>query len=44
MKMSCSYLDKQDFHGGTVDKNQPANAGYMGSIPDPGQFHMLWGN
>ena len=28
-----------DFTGGTVDKNQPANTGDTGSIPDPGRFH-----
>ena len=26
-----------DFTGGTVDKNQPANTGDTGSIPDPGR-------
>ena len=30
----------EDFPGGTVDKNLPANAGDMGSIPGPGRFHM----
>ena len=29
-----------DFPCGTVDKNPPANAGDMGSIPDPGRFDM----
>ena len=24
-------------------KNLPANAGDMGSIPEPGRSHMLWG-
>ena len=28
------------FLGGSVDKNLPANAGNMGSIPDPERFHM----
>ena len=27
-----------------MDKNPPANAGDMGSIPGLGRFHMLWGN
>ena len=27
----------RDFPGGTVDKNQPANAGDMGLTPDPGR-------
>ena len=31
-----------DFTGGTVDKNQPANTGDTGSIPDPGRLHK-WG-
>ena len=30
--------------GGPVVKNPPANAGDTGSIPNPGRFHMLWGN
>ena len=29
---------RSDFRGGTVFKNPPANAGDMGSIPDPGQL------
>lgn len=29
---------------GTVDKNLPAGAGEMSSIPGPGIFHMLWSN
>ena len=29
-----------DFPGDIVDKNPPANAGDMGSIPGPGRFHM----
>ena len=34
----------QDFAGGTVDKNLPANAGGMGLIPGLGGFHVLWSN
>ena len=30
--------------GGSVVKNLPANAGDMGSIPDPGRSHMLQSN
>ena len=30
-----------DFPDGPVDKNPPANAGDMGSIPSPGGFHLL---
>ena len=29
-----------DFLGGTVDRSLLANAGYMGSIPGPGKFHV----
>ena len=34
----------EDFPGGSVDKNLPASAAYMGSIPGLGRFHMLWSN
>ena len=30
-----------DFSGGTVDKNPPANAGDVSSIPGPGRFHNV---
>ena len=30
----------QDFPGGAVVKNSPANAGDTGSIPGLGRFHM----
>ena len=33
-------MQEQDFPGGTMDKNFPANAGNTGSIPAPGRFHM----
>ena len=36
--------NSKDFLGGTVDKNLPANAGDMGSTPNPGKFHMPWSN
>ena len=29
-----------DFPSGTVDKNPPASAGDMGSIPGPARLHM----
>ena len=32
------------FPGGSVVKNSPANAGDMGSIPDPGRSHVPWSN
>ena len=34
----------RDFPGGTVVKNPPANAGDMGSNPDPGRTPMPWSN
>ena len=33
-----------DFPGGTALKNTPANAGDMGSIPDPGRSHVTHSN
>ena len=33
-----------DFPGGPVVKNLPANVGDTGSIPDLGRFHMPQGN
>ena len=32
-------LTEQDFAGGTVDKNLPADAGGIGSIPGLGRCH-----
>ena len=32
-----------DFSGGPVVKNLPANTGDMGLSPGPGRFHMPWG-
>ena len=32
------------FHGSSVVKNVPGNAGDMGSIPGPGRSHMPWDN
>ena len=34
--------ESQDFPGGAVVKNPPANAGDTGSIPGPGRSHMPW--
>ena len=43
----CSYkffavlkIEFENFPGGKVDRNPPANAGDMSSIPGPGRFHM----
>ena len=35
---------KQDFPGGPVVKNPPANAGDPGSVPGLGRFRVQWGN
>ena len=34
----------QDFPGGAVVKNPPANAGDTCSIPGPARSHMPWSN
>ena len=34
----------EDFPGGLVVKNPPANAGDMGSILALGRFHLWWSN
>ena len=34
----------EDFPGGAVAKNPPANAGDTGSSPGPGRSHMLRSN
>ena len=39
-----SIADIAGFPGGSVVKNPPANAGDVGSIPDPGNSHMLRSN
>ena len=33
-----------DFPGGTLDKNLPANAGDMNSVPGLGEFHVPQSN
>ena len=35
---------QQDFLGGTVDKDLPANTGDMGSVAGLGRSHMLQSN
>ena len=35
---------KGDFPGGPLVENLPANAGDMGSVPDPGRSHEQWSN
>ena len=37
-------IDAEDFPGGPVVKNPPANAGDRSSIPGQGRFHMPWSN
>ena len=40
-----SFLKKgEDFPGGSVVKNPPANAGDKGLSPGPGRFHMPRGS
>ena len=41
-----TYREKKtkDLHGGPVVKNPPANAGDMGSVPNPGRSHIPQGN
>ena len=34
----------EDFPGGTVVKNLPANSGDVGLSPGAGRFHMPWSN
>ena len=34
------FWDGGDFPSGPMVKNSPVNAGDMGSIPDPGRFHL----
>ena len=34
----------KDFSGGRVDKNPPASAEDMGSVPGPGRLHVLQSN
>ena len=38
--MWCDSKDAKDLPDGTLDKNLPAKAVDMGSIPGPGRFHM----
>ena len=41
------YYEKEkskEFPGGPLVGSQPVNPGDMGSIPDPGRFHMPWSN
>ena len=46
MSQKSKYKKTQDFPGGSVVKNPPANVGDTGLIPGPGRFHMRgeWGN
>ena len=44
MEIRSRIMDTEHFPGGTVDKNLPANAGDMGSIPGLGIFYKLRSN
>ena len=41
---SAIKKNEMGFPSGAVDKNLPANAGDMGSIPGPGRSHMPGSN
>ena len=41
MGICVQEIHFEDFPGGPVVKNLPANAGDMGSIPGLGRLHML---
>ena len=46
-ELELKYLTKivyKGFHGGTVVKNLPANAGDTGSSPGPGRSHVPQSN
>ena len=43
-KQAASERDTEDFLGGPVVRNPPANAGDMDLIPGPGRFLMPQGN
>ena len=43
-EINANQNHNEDFPGGTVDKNLPANAGDMGSVSGPGRFHTLQSN
>ena len=38
---NMSKAKRLSFPGGSVIRNQPANAGDMGLLPDPGRSHLL---
>ena len=42
--LSLNKFLLEDFPGGTMDKNLPANARDMGLIPDLGRSHMSQSN
>ena len=41
---SVKMREREDFPGGTVDRNPPTNAWARGSVPGPGRFHTMWSN
>ena len=43
-KMLLKMHSCRDFHGGTEDRNSPANAGDVGSILGPGRSYMPQSN
>ena len=44
-KKACkSHFCKKGFPDGSMVKSLPADGGEMGSIPDSGRSHGIWGN
>ena len=44
IKQQLTEMNREDFCGGAVGKNPPANAGDTGLSPGPGRSHMPWSN
>ena len=44
LQATLSEKEQQEFPGGPVVQNLPANAGDPGSTPGLGKSHMPWGN
>ena len=42
--LKTQKLGREDFPGGPVVRNPPANAGDMASTPGLGRSHMPWDN
>ena len=42
--MNAPFRQQEDFPGGIVDNNLPANAVDTGLMPGPGKSHLPWSN